>query len=95
MARVDDCRGRRVGLLVRGARQGHNLQLLDLAHWVAVASDWVRSIGNRLYWLHLRKFSGDLLLLLLLEDHIERAQLLLIVLPWFDCETVVSGMTST
>ena len=93
VARVDDCR--RTGLLGRGTRQRHNLQLLNLAHWIAVASDWVRSISNRLYWLHLHRLSGDLMLLLLLEDHIKRAQLLLIVLPLFDWNTVISGMTST
>ena len=66
VTRVADPRGRRVGLLVGCARQGHNLQLLNLAHRIAVASYWVRSIGNRLYCLHLRRFSGDLMLLLLL-----------------------------
>lgn len=66
VTRVADCRGRRVGLLVGCARQRHNLQLLNLAHRVAVSSHWIRSIGNRLYCLHLRRFSGDLMLLLLL-----------------------------
>ena len=61
--------------------EGDNLELLDLPHRIAVASDR-SALALLLLHGHFRDdFPCDLVLLLLLQDHIERAKLLLI-LTW-------------